>query len=114
MNYTKDECKRILSKLGFKLGISPTLISTRLMSKDDKNDMMEGSLPIESLECHIIAFKASGMPDYANGNTKPLVIEKSPYRGVFRRLNEETEWFVYNKPFCSAKQLGISPVDLTQ
>lgn len=61
---TTDECKKILSKLGFKLGVSPKLIASRLLSDQDKNDMRIGELPIEALKCHIEAWMASGMPDY--------------------------------------------------
>lgn len=68
---TRDECKRILSRIGFKLGVSPALISTRLLSEDDKKDMLEGNLPIDSLELHVKLWIEAGMPDYAHGDDKP-------------------------------------------
>lgn len=68
---TREECKRVLSKLGFKLGVSPSLIATRLLSEDDKQDMLNGDLPIEALECAVMLWKDAGMPDYAHGLTDP-------------------------------------------
>lgn len=69
---SRDECKKILSKLGFKLGVSPSLIATRLLSEDDKQDMVNGDLPLDALECHIKVWKDNGMPDYAHGKTDPM------------------------------------------
>ncbi len=69
---TREECKRILSKLGFKFGVSPALIATRLLSEDDKNDMVNGELPLETLECAIQVWMKYGMPDYAHGLTDPM------------------------------------------
>jgi hypothetical protein len=73
---TEQECKRILSKLGFKLGVSPKLIATRLLDDNDKQDMLEGVLTIVELEACIAVWQANGMPDYAHGLTEPY----SPYR----------------------------------
>lgn len=64
---TKDECKKILSKLGFKLGVSPKLIATRLLSEEDKADMLNGNLDLNSLESHIKIWIANRMPNYACG-----------------------------------------------
>lgn len=47
------------------------LISTRLLSEDDKQDMLRGDLPIEALECAVQCWKDAGMPDYAHGLTDP-------------------------------------------
>lgn len=68
---TKDECKRILFRIGIKLGVSPNLIATRLLSEEDKQDMVNGLLSIESLECHVKVWMEASMPDYANGKTTP-------------------------------------------
>lgn len=43
----------MLSKIGFKLGISPSIISTKLLNQDDKNDMLNGDLTPEILELHV-------------------------------------------------------------
>lgn len=68
---TVEECKSKLFKLGIKLGVSPTLISTRLLSKEDKDDMLNGLIPDDALECHVQVWMKAGMPDYANGHTDP-------------------------------------------
>lgn len=68
---TKEECQRMLFKIGIKLGVSPKLISTRLLSKEDKDDMVNGFISQDDLEVAILAWKDSGMPDYANGKFEP-------------------------------------------
>jgi uncharacterized protein YaeQ len=73
---TKDECKKIISNLGWLCGCSPRLIATRLLSEDDKKDMVNGDLTIESLECGVKAWMKAGMPDYAHGHTEPM---KKPF-----------------------------------
>lgn len=69
---TDSECKEIIKRLGKRLDVDPTLIVTRLMSEDDKQDMRNGNLPVKSLECHIKVWKQAGYPDYARGHTDPL------------------------------------------
>lgn len=69
-------CEDIIKYVAKKLGIELKLIATRLMSEDDKNDMRNGELPIESLECHIKSWVQNGIPDYAHGLTEPM--ENSP------------------------------------
>ena len=68
---TKEECQRIISKIGFELGVSPNLIATRLLSADDKADMMNGLIPIDALMTGVKCWMDAGMPDYANGRTSP-------------------------------------------
>jgi len=46
------------------------LISTRLLSKEDKQDMLNGLIPIDCLLEHVKVWKQYKMPDYANGNTE--------------------------------------------
>ena len=83
---TVEECKRKLFKLGIKLGVSPNLISTRLLSKDDKDDMLNGLIPDESLETAVKVWMDNGMPDYANGSDeryKPSTeLPMQRYRGL--------------------------------
>lgn len=62
-----DECKSILFKLGLKYGVSPKLISERLLSKDDKEDMLNGLVSFETLDCFVDAWKEYGMCNYADG-----------------------------------------------
>jgi len=47
------------------------LISTRLLSKEDKDDMLNGLVSDETLETAVQAWMSAGMPDYANGHTEP-------------------------------------------
>ena len=69
--------------------VKAELLSMRLLSKDDKEDMLAGLLPIESLIMHIKVWKDSGMPDYANGLTEPYKASKEipmqRYRGIGKR-----------------------------
>ena len=61
---TDEVCKKIILTLARKHGIKPaSLITTRLMSEDDKNDMRKGLLTVEVLELHIKVWKAAGMRD---------------------------------------------------
>ena len=64
---TVEECKRMLFKLGLKYGVSPKLISERLLSKDDKEDMLQGLVSFETLDCFVKAWKEYGMCNYADG-----------------------------------------------
>ncbi len=66
--HTKEECQRQLFKIGIELGVSPKLISTRLLSKDDKDDMVRGLIPIDSLVTAVRVWMGNGMQDYANGS----------------------------------------------
>ena len=75
-NLTDSECKDIIRRLGKRLNVEPRLITTRLMSEDDKQDMREGNVPVKSLEVHIKAWIAAGMPDYAHGKTVALRYEQ--------------------------------------
>lgn len=68
---TKEECQRQLFQIGIKIGVSPKLISTRLLSKEDKEDMLAGLIPPESLMAAVKIWVHNKMPDYANGNTEP-------------------------------------------
>ena len=65
---TAEECKKILSSLGFKLGVSPRLISVRLLSAQDKEDMINGLVPITSLEKAVEVWRDTGMRNYADGS----------------------------------------------
>lgn len=70
-NLTTDDCKRILFKVGIKFGVSPKLISERLLDVQDKCDMLNGEIPIALLEVAVLAWKDAGMPDYTNGQDIP-------------------------------------------
>lgn len=96
-----DDCKQIITKLCKKLCVRPQLVVTRLLSEDDKNDMRNGDLPIESLECHIKVWVDNGMPDYAHGKTEPYYDEQKRIKREkpFNTLEEKQEGLTYRKPF---------------
>lgn len=58
---TKQECQRIIFNLGIKFGVSPKLISTRMLNAQDKCDMLNGDLTIEQLEKSVEVAKENGM-----------------------------------------------------
>jgi len=60
-----------MSQLGFKYGVSPRLISERLLSREDKNDMLNGLVPLEALELAVDVWKHYGMCNYSDGSGKP-------------------------------------------
>ena len=68
---TREQCQKELFSIGMKLGVSPKLISTRLLSEDDKQDMLNGELDVETLVTAIEVWMSNNMPDYANGKTEP-------------------------------------------
>lgn len=68
---TEQQCKKMLFNLGLKLGVSPNLISTRLLSKEDKQDMLNGLVPVDVLEIFIKIWMKEGMPDTVNGKDEP-------------------------------------------
>jgi hypothetical protein len=51
-----------------RVGVSPKLISNRLLSTQDKHDMINGLLDTNSLETGVRVWVDSGMPDYASGS----------------------------------------------
>ena len=59
------DCKRMLSKLGFKYGVSPRLIALKLLSDEDKDDMRNDRLPEDALDCAVRIWVEQGMFDYA-------------------------------------------------
>ena len=69
---TDKACKAIIIGVAKKFNVEPKLITTRLMSEDDKNDMRDGNLSHESFECHVKVWIRAGMPDYVHGKTEPL------------------------------------------
>jgi hypothetical protein len=71
MNSEKD-CKRILFNLGIKYGVSPNLLSKRLLDASDKQLMLDGELDLDVLEEFVIVWLKMGVPDLANGSSKIL------------------------------------------
>ncbi|CAB4127159.1 hypothetical protein UFOVP260_18 [uncultured Caudovirales phage] len=67
-----DACKNIIRKIALKHKIELRLITTRLMSEEDKDDMRRGELPIEALNLHVEVWIKTGFPDYSHGLTQPM------------------------------------------
>ncbi len=68
---TVDECKRMLFKLAIKHGVAPKLISERLLSKEDKEDMLAGLISFETLDFFVTVWKEYGMCNHVDGSMKP-------------------------------------------
>lgn len=96
-----DDCKQIIKMVCKKLCARPELVVTRLLSEEDKQDMRNCNLSIESLECHIKAWIDAGMPDYAHGKTETYYEEqkRSKLEKPFIKLVENSEGLTYRKPF---------------
>lgn len=58
--------------IGKKHCVRASLISTRLLSDDDKQDMLNGDLPTEAIETGVKLWMKAGIPDYAHGYDKPM------------------------------------------
>lgn len=101
---TKDQCRKILFNLGIKFGVSPKLISERLLSPEDKEDMLNGIVPINALEAYVAVWKENGMPDYAHGLTISYESEKSLKSHVNNQTQQKPE-LEYRKPFVGYRQL---------
>lgn len=71
MQRTTKECQSIVFKLSVKFGVPPREIMEKLLSDDDKKDMMDGSLDVETLEAHTEAWVKSGKRDLV-GRPKPI------------------------------------------
>lgn len=67
----EEACRRMLFKAAIKHGVAPKLISERLLSKADKEDMLNGLVSFETLDCHVMVWKEQGMCNYADGSMKP-------------------------------------------
>lgn len=76
MRLSDSECKKIISQVAWSLGVSPGLISTRLLDDNDKNDLRLGLLTKESLKLAVEVWMGNGMPDYAHGKDEPMKYEK--------------------------------------
>ena len=72
---TDKACKAIIIQVAKKLNVEAKLITTRLMDEQDKEDMRNGLISIEALECHVAVWKQNGLCDYAHGKDTPLRYE---------------------------------------
>ena len=68
------------------LCVKAELISTRLLSKEDKQDMLNGLVPDETLFVAVKCWIEAGMPNYSIGSDeryKPApVLPMQRYRGI--------------------------------
>jgi len=99
---TKEQCKKILFNLGIKFGVSPKLISERMLSDQDKDDMLRGVLSIEALEASTELWMASGMPDYANGRD-------IPYKKDFKKELNHPQGHQPTPAFCYYRRPFVCP-----
>ena len=74
---TDEACKAIIRGIAKQFNIEPKLITTRLMSEEDKQDMREGNVPVPSLRLHVELWIKAGLPDYAHGKDIPLAQEQA-------------------------------------
>lgn len=66
-----EQCKDVLRMIAKMFCIKTELISTRLLSNDDKKDMLNGLVPIDSLITHVKVWKEYGMCNYSDGSGEP-------------------------------------------
>jgi hypothetical protein len=57
---TERECNSIIFQTAIKHGVNPKEISEKLLSDEDKQDMMNGELPVEVLEIAVLLWKECG------------------------------------------------------
>lgn len=72
-----EQCKDLLRIVARALCVRADLISTRLLSAEDKQDMLNGDISVEALMTHVKVWKENGMCNYADGTGEPY---KPPYR----------------------------------
>lgn len=61
------QCKKLISNAAWYCGVSPRLITTKLLSEQDKQDMRNGEPPQEALTNHVEAFRDAGLPNRRAG-----------------------------------------------
>lgn len=74
-----EQCKGLLTTIGKMICVKAELISTELLSIEDKQDMLNGLLPDEALLLHVKCWIEAGMPNHnspenpsnLNAKTKP-------------------------------------------
>lgn len=69
---TTKQCQKLIFDIAMRVGVSPKLIATRLLSDDDKKDMLNSSITDEQLEAHVRVWHENRMPNYSEGDTEPL------------------------------------------
>jgi len=72
---TKRECQTIVFNLSVKFGVPPREIMDKLLSDDDKKDMMEGTVDVATLESHMEVWVKNGKRDLVG---RPIPENKPP------------------------------------
>lgn len=72
-----QECKRMLVRLAMKHQVPPKLISERLLSEEDKADMLSGEIAAQTLDCHIATWVEFGMCNYAEGELSQYELHRA-------------------------------------
>jgi hypothetical protein len=62
-----EHCKDLLRTIARALCVKAELISTRLLSAEDKADMLRGLIATEALIAHVKIWMQNGMPDCTKG-----------------------------------------------
>lgn len=93
---TDEQCKKIIKEIAMRACIRPHLITERLLSEEDKEDMRNGDLGAIEIKSHLRAWIKEGLPDYAHGKTDKL---KKNERQIEKIIPEESGGLVYRKPF---------------
>jgi hypothetical protein len=66
-----EQCKDLLRTVAKVMCVRADLISTRLLSAEDKQDMLNGDITIDDLLIHVKVWKENGMCNYADGSGEP-------------------------------------------
>jgi hypothetical protein len=61
------QCKDLLRTVAKMLCVKAELVSTRLLSAEDKQDMIDGLITLDVLATHVKVWKENKMPDYTKG-----------------------------------------------
>lgn len=101
---TNEECTRIIAKLSKEFCVRPDLITTRLLSEEDMEDLRTCNFPIDELELHIKLWIRAGMPDYAHGKTESYADEQCRLKAHIPSRKDDRDT-AYVKPFINRKDL---------
>lgn len=85
MERTTKECQTIVFKLSVKFGVPPREIMDKLLSDDDKKDMMDGVIDVETLEAHMDVWVKNGKRDMVGRAIKTPAIPTPDNKGYMRR-----------------------------
>lgn len=93
-----EECKKIIFNLGIEFGVSPRLISERMLNAQDKCDMLNGDLTIVELRASVEAAKANGVFDIRTP-LKDGIRKGCPNPRIPQPEPEQGEKCFYRRPF---------------